>query len=526
MKGFYLSVQELSAAICAFKQFPETTPGRYNLVSTLINELLKAETNAVRFPFGRQCDQFNMSAEHCRHLYRLLMKDYIFLFTVDDMKHEVMYGDETATKDGFKPFIFLPSVENCLRCSKRLNIRDVPSNPVVYTSRGTSIAAMFEGKCRTCDIAYYYSYYLDKQGQEKFFYNKPDNEYFQISSKTVFEVQLLKEVETNITLSATTFESRAQLYNVMFNEIDEVKLKKMHHFSRSKESSIHFRLNKERLEEAWFYWEIFKWCESQNSLQEMNISTENDYANPGHRKDLQFLCNKVMLKIYEMPNRWLSHTCEVEGCKDGYVTIDGNEKVHRPKCAAPKECIRTGPSIPNIINCCPESPVFGNASRKPLKYCVKHSYLEKESTCKNSSEKEEVSVPPLKLRKSNEDDYEIVRTVPPLVIKLPEFKGMDPEIVNTVNLTDMEIRGDKRCNKSQKKEKKLYSKTAGILAAVKPCSIIVNIQEMITAESPTQAFFFLMHTFFQGNELKDNVCFKLNTVATTELVISIRISSG
>lgn len=48
---------------------------------------------------------------------------------------------------------------------------------------------------------------------------------------------------------------------------------------------------------------------------------------------------------------------------------------------------------------------------------------------------------------------------------------------------------------------KFYDRTAGILALVRPCGIIVNFSEMFTCESVMQAYVFIFTTF--GRSLED-----------------------
>jgi len=56
------------------------------------------------------------------------------------------------------------------------------------------------------------------------------------------------------------------------------------------------------------------------------------------------------------------------------------------------------------------------------------------------------------------------------------------------------------CKKKSKVDR-FYDRTAGLLAAVRPCGIIVGIQEMFTCESPSQVYIFLWLTF--GRSLED-----------------------
>lgn len=47
----------------------------------------------------------------------------------------------------------------------------------------------------------------------------------------------------------------------------------------------------------------------------------------------------------------------------------------------------------------------------------------------------------------------------------------------------------------QKEVNRYRTQTAGILAAVRPCGVVVSFMEMYTCESPTQAYVFLWLTF-------------------------------
>ena len=51
------------------------------------------------------------------------------------------------------------------------------------------------------------------------------------------------------------------------------------------------------------------------------------------------------------------------------------------------------------------------------------------------------------------------------------------------------------CCKKSANVNRFYERTAGILALVRPCGIIVNFNEMFTCESPTQAYVFVYTTF-------------------------------
>lgn len=76
---------------------------------------------------------------------------------------------------------------------------------------------------------------------------------------------------------------------------------------------------------------------------------------------------------------------------------------------------------------------------------------------------------------------------------------MDPEVaVNGAS---------KRCKKTKKKAKKFYKTTAGIITAIRPCSIIVNIQEIIM-RVPYADISLSEETFFNDKEVRTEVTFK------------------
>ena len=70
---------------------------------------------------------------------------------------------------------------------------------------------------------------------------------------------------------------------------------------------------------------------------------------------------------------WVLHRCTVKGCAEGYVTVDGNEKLRRPICAAPKSHVQLRPDLPTIVQCCTNYPVHGGKSQAASKYCELHA---------------------------------------------------------------------------------------------------------------------------------------------------------
>ena len=95
------------------------------------------------------------------------------------------------------------------------------------------------------------------------------------------------------------------------------------------------------------------------------------------KKDVQQLACTV---ISTKPNEWVKHVCNVPGCKEGYISVDGNEKLKRPMCAAPQSkqhLTGNSKSMPQMLTCYENTPLYGNSSLKPSKYWVDHLHLQK-----------------------------------------------------------------------------------------------------------------------------------------------------
>jgi len=76
------------------------------------------------------------------------------------------------------------------------------------------IAAAFSGKCTVCHNTYHTSYYQTQDDQQYFHPPEDGNQpYFQTTTHTVFETELLKQLTAQLTFSACTFESQAEVYN-------------------------------------------------------------------------------------------------------------------------------------------------------------------------------------------------------------------------------------------------------------------------------------------------------------------------
>ena len=193
-------------------------------------------------------------------------------------------------------------------------LRNRPSNPVVYTTEGTLIAATFLGRCNWCKNVYHTSYY-ETDGGYQYYYPHENAKFFQTSSQTVFEVEVLKQLTAQLAFSACTFESQADVYNSLHGKDDQERLSKFVHFFRR--SNIHERadgldwmLNVTRLEEGWFLYRLIHEFTDLGILNEQCFSVYNN----GNRRDIESFCQKAMLVISTSPPRWVQHSCTIPGC--------------------------------------------------------------------------------------------------------------------------------------------------------------------------------------------------------------------
>lgn len=280
-----------------------------------------------------------------------------------------------------------------------------------------------------------------------------------MSSKTVFETYLLKDISNNIWVTGATFQSRAKVYNLNFKEKDSLRLAQLQEFART--SNEEWELNEQRVNDAWFLWTVVNYYISKGKLAETDIKCE--YLDSGKRLNTEELCKTMWQDICATKNKWVSHACKTPGCSEGYVTIDGNEYLKRSKCALPMEKVKIRKDLPEVFKCCPNSPLPGGKNQRPSKFCAAHQSHNEETRA------EEVSVP-------------------------PEFTAAKGEAALLPEDVCLAQQGTTGCKKKENITL-FFQTTAGVLALIRPCGIIVGMTEMFTSESYTQVFLFLLRTF-------------------------------
>jgi hypothetical protein len=303
-------------------------------------------------------------------------------------------------------------------------------------------------------------------GKQLFYEISPSTQYIQITTHTVFEVELMKQLTMQLMFSASTFESQASVYNAVHTvhgPEGQVRLKEFASNFRRSNTSKHpdaqdWELNVTRLEDGWFLYQLVY------TFAEFKILASQDFSRStaGNRRDIEHLCQTVMLTIQSSPPKRVQHECIVPGCKEGMVSTKREDKVS-------SESHQSGAVLFKVAN-----------HRWKVSIVIKvllHSSA------------------------SQLDDHLTLRVQIPLRllgIGSGSSQSLDLSLIGSLPHSDSDdlFVG---CRKS-KKVNTFYGRTAGVVAAVRPYGI-VNFSEVFTCESLTEMYVFLMFTFGHGRDI-------------------------
>ena len=252
-----------------------------------------------------------------------------------------------------------------------------------------------------------------------------------------------------------------------------------------------WKLNATRLEDGWFLCQLVEKFTENRTIHEHNFNI----FTTGNRRDIEQLCQSVMRGVNSQTPEWVHHECDVPGCKEGMITIDGNEKLNRAMCAAPKTKVMCDVNHINLVQCCVRSPISGGKHQEVSKFCKNHQDLD------TSSKSLTVSIPIASLTKipSPPASVSVVSTGSVLECGNFQLPFSHQQLGDLPDAdSDEQLVG---CRKPRNVNR-YFDRTAGIIAAVRPCGIVVNFTEMYTCESPTQMYIFLSFTFARGNDIK------------------------
>ena len=266
--------EEFNSLLFGVGHFPEGTRNRFELVA----EFVRSQTREINTATPSVClggsDRKDGKHLHltektnCRTVFKVLHAKYLSLLQ-RDMNSRLF---KKSGRSSFKPVILLPTKMQC--CGKNIKMDNRPSFPEVYTMRGTYVGALFHGQCEKCKMKFFPSYKISKEGSKIFEHvNHAGNPYFQVSSKTVFETQLLEDMSNNIWVSGATFQSRAKVYNLNFKSKDSERLSELQEFARTNDEE--WELNEQRVNDAWFLWTVVNYYLSKGKLAETDLKCEH-----------------------------------------------------------------------------------------------------------------------------------------------------------------------------------------------------------------------------------------------------------
>ena len=154
------------------------------------------------------------------------------------------------------------------------------------------VGALFNGECRK-------GFY--QRGDTTRYYIQDDGEkYYQYSGQTVFERPLLEDMTNNISISDTSFESRAEVYNKNFCDLDIARLKHFREFGRTSSDTDHpWKLTERRAEDAWFLYTLVCFYRDISQLDLVDFVAT---SLPSQRVD-----NRGRKLV---SNHWIHHKCE------------------------------------------------------------------------------------------------------------------------------------------------------------------------------------------------------------------------
>ena len=204
--------------------------------------------------------------------------------------------------------------------------------------------------CSTCKTNHYHSNTENSQPQNQtqrtYLNSILTAEFVLCSKRTAFQRRYLFEVAVELELGRS-FEDIHNWYNRLYGQVDECR----------------GEFYKKRVEDAYFLLKLLEFCECDLTVP---ISPTSNRIN------IDELCDAAVEQVFTWENEWKRHKCNIIGCAEGFVICDGNEKLSRRICAAPKDRIRLSKGMPRIVARCGNSPVFGGRNQTPSKFCKSH----------------------------------------------------------------------------------------------------------------------------------------------------------
>ena len=285
-------LSDLNALCGLFKHVPPETPSRFETMHQL----------AVSIGIGKNdCHPSKMITillhnNECVADEEFVLSKAMLL----RMSHNITLLKEFKQKVN----VLLPTNLRC--CSKVMAILSDYASTLIYSEHGVSEGRLYHGKCRVCKTIHYHGYKINKiSGEIEFVDNS--SKYLIFNTGIAFTRNFMEHANNIICIGGVSFEKTALIMTRSYN--------------------LEPCLNPDRLETAWF---IYRIKEFQTMLRWPRKEKSKEL-------DLEEMCRRVYNGVKSaFETRWLNHICEDKGCRGRYVVIDGNEKMFRSICSAPK----------------------------------------------------------------------------------------------------------------------------------------------------------------------------------------------
>ena len=225
-------------------------------------------------------------------------------------------------------------------CCRGFRIDPRASSVKIFDINGITTGVNYHGVCKECKTIYYHNYV--ESGNVRRFKCHPGQDLFSLTSCVAVSKRLMTRFELQASISFTSFEKMAAIYNEENNSRE---------------------INAQLIEEHYF---IYKITQIKSEMQ-------------WHRKknshiDIEKICEEAYTEIKSAVDiKWMEHRCADIGCRERIVVCDGNEKLFRYICAKEIEHVSGGTGQLNTRQRCTRNPLRGNQSVASSKYCPEHA---------------------------------------------------------------------------------------------------------------------------------------------------------
>jgi len=185
------------------------------------------------------------------------------------------------------------------------------------------------------------------------------------------------------------------------------------------------------------------------------------HMKPNSHVNVEKICEEnYNLMASSIDEKWINHICSEVGCTNRVVVCDGNEKLYRYICSKEIETVSPCHGVTGKKTRCIRNPQRGNQNLKSKKLCEEHA------TCEEAGK----------------SDYERI-----------DLRPVTRSISSQLNTVVVSGEGCKEeCNVSKYSER-----TAGMFYFFRPCGVRLGHYEMLTAESLSSLFSYLIDLFSQ-----------------------------